>query len=140
MARRGLLIILSSPSGAGKSTLAGRLRDWDTDIRFSVSATTRAARTGEQDGRELLLMQIMHKLHQWHASESSLRGAAPEDLVLRRPPYGLRPEIPLRFEGSFHLGMPQLGQEPEERLGRANGTSPFALLAAARGAKSMRSG
>ena len=52
MARRGLLIILSSPSGAGKSTLAGRLRDWDADIRFSVSATTRAARDGEKDGRE----------------------------------------------------------------------------------------
>lgn len=48
--RRGLLIILSSPSGAGKSTLAGRLRDWDTDIRFSISATTRAPRPGEVDG------------------------------------------------------------------------------------------
>ena len=50
--RRGLLIILSSPSGAGKSTLARRLRDWDPDIEFSVSATTRAPRPGEQDGRE----------------------------------------------------------------------------------------
>lgn len=50
--RRGLLIILSSPSGAGKSTLARRLRDWDADIRFSVSATTRAPRPGEVDGRE----------------------------------------------------------------------------------------
>ncbi|MEX0285666.1 MAG: guanylate kinase [Paracoccaceae bacterium] len=49
--RRGLLIILSSPSGAGKSTLAGRLRDWDPDISFSVSATTRAARPGEVDGQ-----------------------------------------------------------------------------------------
>ena len=48
--RRGLLIILSSPSGAGKSTLAGRLRDWDPAIRFSISATTRAARDGEVDG------------------------------------------------------------------------------------------
>lgn len=52
MSRRGLLIILSSPSGAGKSTLARRLRDWDKDIRFSVSATTRAPRSGEVDGRE----------------------------------------------------------------------------------------
>lgn len=52
MARRGLLIILSSPSGAGKSTLAGRLREWDHSIRFSVSATTRSAREGEVDGRE----------------------------------------------------------------------------------------
>jgi guanylate kinase len=50
--RRGLLIILSSPSGAGKSTLARRLREWDGDIVFSVSATTRPARPGEEDGRE----------------------------------------------------------------------------------------
>ena len=52
MNRRGLLIILSSPSGAGKSTLAKRLRAWDDDIRFSVSATTRAARPGEVDGQD----------------------------------------------------------------------------------------
>jgi guanylate kinase len=51
-ARRGLLLILSSPSGAGKSTIARRLMEWDPGIRFSVSATTRAPRPGEQDGRE----------------------------------------------------------------------------------------
>ncbi len=50
--RRGLLLILSSPSGAGKSTLAKRLMAWDPTIRFSVSATTRAPRPGEADGRE----------------------------------------------------------------------------------------
>lgn len=50
--RRGLLLILSSPSGAGKSTLAKRLMDWDPTLRFSVSATTRAPRAGEVDGRE----------------------------------------------------------------------------------------
>jgi guanylate kinase len=50
--RRGLLIILSSPSGAGKSTLARRLVAWDPAIRFSVSATTRPPRPGEQEGRE----------------------------------------------------------------------------------------
>ncbi len=52
MTRRGLLIILSSPSGAGKSTLAKRLMAWDESLRFSVSATTRAPRPGEVDGRE----------------------------------------------------------------------------------------
>ena len=51
-ARRGLLIILSSPSGAGKSTLAARLRAWDPTLNFSVSATTRAPRPGEKHGRE----------------------------------------------------------------------------------------
>jgi guanylate kinase len=52
MTRRGLLLILSSPSGAGKSTLSRMLMAWDPTMRFSVSATTRAPRPGEQDGRE----------------------------------------------------------------------------------------
>lgn len=51
-ARRGLLIILSSPSGAGKSTLSRRLLAEDPAISFSISATTRAPRPGEEDGRE----------------------------------------------------------------------------------------
>ena len=50
--RRGLLIILSSPSGAGKSSLAKRLRAWDAAIQFSVSATTRAPRSGETHGSD----------------------------------------------------------------------------------------
>ena len=52
LTRRGLLLILSSPSGAGKSTLARKLMLWDPTIRFSISATTRQPRPGEQDGRE----------------------------------------------------------------------------------------
>ncbi len=54
--RRGLLIILSSPSGAGKSTLARRLMRWDTGLEFSVSATTRAPRPGEEHGREYFFL------------------------------------------------------------------------------------
>lgn len=50
--RRGLLIILSSPSGAGKSTLSRRLLEFDPDVRFSISATTRPPRPGEQEGRD----------------------------------------------------------------------------------------
>jgi guanylate kinase len=50
--RRGLLIILSSPSGAGKSTLSRRLLEVDPQVSFSVSATTRPPRPGEQEGRE----------------------------------------------------------------------------------------
>ncbi len=52
LSRRGLLLILSSPSGAGKSTLARRLMQWDPTLRFSISATTRQPRSGEEDGRE----------------------------------------------------------------------------------------
>jgi guanylate kinase len=52
--RRGLLIILSSPSGAGKSTLSRRLLEIDPEVRFSISATTRPPRPGEQEGRDYL--------------------------------------------------------------------------------------
>ena len=58
MDRRGLLIILSSPSGAGKSTLAGRLREWDPTLNFSVSATTRAPRKGEVDGQHYFFVSV----------------------------------------------------------------------------------
>lgn len=58
MDRTGLLIILSSPSGAGKSTLARRLMDWDPSLRFSVSATTRAPRTGEVEGEHYYFTSV----------------------------------------------------------------------------------
>ena len=50
MAEKGLLIVMSGPSGAGKSTVIGKLMKIRTDIRFSVSATTRDPRPGEEDG------------------------------------------------------------------------------------------
>jgi len=50
LARRGMLLVLSSPSGAGKTTLARRLLGADADIRMSVSLTTRAPRPGEVEG------------------------------------------------------------------------------------------
>lgn len=50
LARRGLMLVLSSPSGAGKSTLTRQLVNVDPDIRLSVSVTTRARRPSEIDG------------------------------------------------------------------------------------------
>jgi guanylate kinase len=44
------LLVLSSPSGGGKSTLARRLVASRPDLRYSVSATTRAPRGEERDG------------------------------------------------------------------------------------------
>lgn len=52
MKDEGLLVILSGPSGAGKSTVISRLMKKRDDIRFSVSATTRAPRAGEVDGKD----------------------------------------------------------------------------------------
>lgn len=69
MARRGLLIILSSPSGAGKSTLARALRKWDDTLRFSVSATTRPPRDGEVHEQDYFFMSIEEFQHQVAAGE-----------------------------------------------------------------------
>ena len=52
IARRGLLLVLSSPSGAGKTTLSRKLLQADPSISMSVSVTTRAQRPGEEDGRD----------------------------------------------------------------------------------------
>ena len=50
--RRGLMLVISSPSGAGKTSLSRRLVAEHPDLTVSVSATTRAPRPGEQEGRE----------------------------------------------------------------------------------------
>ena len=44
------IVALTAPSGAGKSTIARRVLAALPQMRFSVSATTRAPRPGEQDG------------------------------------------------------------------------------------------
>jgi guanylate kinase len=49
---QGLLFIITAPSGAGKSTLVNAVLAEDPQLVLSVSYTTRAARTGERDGRE----------------------------------------------------------------------------------------
>jgi guanylate kinase len=50
--RRGLMLVVSSPSGAGKTSLSRRLVADHADLELSISATTRAPRPGEADGRE----------------------------------------------------------------------------------------
>jgi guanylate kinase len=52
IARRGLMLVLSSPSGAGKTTLSRRLLAADAMIDLSVSVTTRKQRPSEVDGRD----------------------------------------------------------------------------------------
>lgn len=52
VARRGLMLVLSSPSGAGKTTLSRKLLDEDKNVMLSVSVTTRKIRPGEENGRD----------------------------------------------------------------------------------------
>ncbi len=48
--KRGLIVVVSGPSGAGKSTVISGVSQIRSDIRFSVSVTTRDPRPGEEDG------------------------------------------------------------------------------------------
>ena len=45
----GRLVVISGPSGSGKTTVCKALK-LHPEVEFSVSATTRARRPGEQDG------------------------------------------------------------------------------------------
>lgn len=47
---RGKLLVISGPSGVGKSTVIGGMRALYPDMYFSVSATTRAMRKGDEEG------------------------------------------------------------------------------------------
>lgn len=52
MERQGKLVIFSAPSGAGKTTIVRRVLPMLPQLAFSVSATSRAMRPGEQDGKD----------------------------------------------------------------------------------------
>lgn len=70
---KGLLIVLSGPSGVGKGTVCKALRNIMPDLVYSVSATTRTIRQGEQDGvnyffktkEEFLSMIDTDRLLEW---------------------------------------------------------------------------
>ena len=49
---RPRLFVVTGPSGAGKGTLIRKLVDSRADLAVAVSATTRARRPGEEDGRD----------------------------------------------------------------------------------------
>lgn len=50
--KRGLLIVVSGASGTGKGTVCKKILDELPEVAYSISATTRAPRPGEVDGKE----------------------------------------------------------------------------------------
>ncbi len=56
--KEGKLIIFSAPSGAGKTTIVRYLLQTGLPLAFSVSATSRAKRAGEEDGRDYWFLSV----------------------------------------------------------------------------------
>jgi guanylate kinase len=52
VARRGLMLVLSSPSGAGKTTISRLLLEREKNLTMSISVTTRPRRPSEISGRD----------------------------------------------------------------------------------------
>jgi guanylate kinase len=50
IARRGIMLVVSSPSGAGKTTLTRNLLEQEENVSLSISVTTRERRSSEIDG------------------------------------------------------------------------------------------
>ncbi len=48
--QRGRLVVVAGPTAVGKGTVVARIRELHPEVKFSVSATTRAPRPGEIDG------------------------------------------------------------------------------------------
>lgn len=90
-ARRGLMLVVSSPSGAGKTTLSRLLLAADPAISLSVSVTTRAPRQGEVDGRDYHFVDTARfeqlkadgALLEWARVHANLYGTPQADVVER---------------------------------------------------------
>jgi guanylate kinase len=92
-ARRGIVLILSSPSGAGKTTLTRMLlQDRQLDLTLSISVTTRPRRSSEVDGihyrfinqRQFEAMRDTGELLEWAEVHGNLYGTprAPVEEIL----------------------------------------------------------
>ncbi|OGS20343.1 MAG: guanylate kinase [Elusimicrobia bacterium RIFOXYA2_FULL_39_19] len=56
--KRGLIIVVSAPSGSGKTTLCKKLLETNHKLIYSISATTRAPRAGEFDGKDYFFTNV----------------------------------------------------------------------------------
>ena len=72
--RKGKTFIICGPSGVGKGTVVARLMASDPTLYFSVSATTRAPRPGEIDGKHYHFL-TQEQFEQWVSEDQFLEHA-----------------------------------------------------------------
>jgi guanylate kinase len=107
---KGLLFVVSAPSGAGKSTLIERIRPLFPDMLYSVSCTTRPARTGEIEGVHYSFLAIErfrgmireNRFLEWKEVHGNLYGT-PADPVKQAIANGRRMILDIDVEGAAEV-------------------------------------
>lgn len=108
--RRGLMLVLSSPSGAGKSTIARQLLEQESNLKLSISVTTRPRRSSEIDGvhyhfitRERFeQMRDRNELLEWAEVHGNYYGT-PSDPVEEALSQGQDVLFDIDIQGTFQL-------------------------------------
>jgi guanylate kinase len=88
IARRGIMLVVSSPSGAGKTTLTRNLLEQEENVSLSISVTTRPRRPSEIDGvhyhfitkRRFELMRDSGELLEWAQVHGNFYGTPQESV------------------------------------------------------------
>lgn len=131
---RGLLIVVSGPSGVGKGTVCGMLRKRNPNLIYSISATTRSPRKGEQHGinyffhtkEEFIQMRENNQLIEWAEYVGNYYGTprnfvekkldAGEDVILEIEVQGAK-QVKEQFpEGIFIFLLPPSMDELKRRI------------------------
>jgi guanylate kinase len=110
IARRGLMLVLSSPSGAGKTTLSRLLLSKDRSVELSISVTTRPRRPAEKDGKHYHFIDAArfesmiknNELLEW-AEVFGNRYGTPRELVERTLAEGRDVLFDLDWQGTQQL-------------------------------------
>jgi guanylate kinase len=108
--RKGNLFVISGPSGAGKGTIVARLMERVADAWLSISATTRAPRTGEEDGVHYLFLshdqfdELIQNdgLLEW-ANVHGNKYGTPRALVEERMAAGQQVILEIDVQGGFQV-------------------------------------
>ena len=109
MSDKGVLVVISGFSGAGKGTVVKRLME-SGHYSLSISATTRAPRPGEQDGREYFFLSRQEfeqriqegRFLEWAEFSGNLYGT-PKDYVLEQMEQGRAVILEIEAQGALQV-------------------------------------
>lgn len=147
MTKQGVLLVISAPSGAGKLTLLNKVRESQAgSFVTTVSATTRAPRTGEVDGEDYYFLtrdvfeakRTAEEFVEWAEVHGNLYGtlyseldrclATGKDVILELDVQGMESLKEIRHDVVTVFLMPPSLEVLEERL-RKRGTDEDDVIA-----------